>query len=92
MGESYKPLVDKIIDTNCLARGLKTDNPYTQDQNLLEYQYKMYHTRVKGVRTNLSSLGKEYEINHDYDKLHDALVDLELNIKVWNKLKWQVDL
>ena len=52
----------------------------------------MYHTRVKGVRTNLSSLGKEYEINHDYDKLHDALVDLELNIKVWNKLKWQVDL
>ena len=36
MGESYKPLVDKIIDTNCLARGLKTDNPYTQDQNLLE--------------------------------------------------------
>ncbi len=92
MGESYKPLVNKIIDTNCLARGLKTDNRYTHDQNLLEYQYKMYHTRVKGVRTNLSSLGKEYEIEHDYEKLHDALIDLQLNIKVWNKLKWQVDL
>ena len=52
----------------------------------------MYHTRVKGVRTNLSSLGKEYEIDHDYEKLHDALVDLQLNIKVWNKIKWQVDL
>ena len=92
MGESYKPLVNKIIDTNCLARGLKTDNRYTQDQDLLEYQYKMYHTRVKGVRTNLSSLGKEYEIDHDYEKLHDALVDLQLNNKVWNKIKWQVDL
>ena len=92
MGESYKPLVNKIIDTNCLARGLKTDNRYTHDHNLLEYQYKMYHTRVKGVRTNLSSLGKEYEIDHDYEKLHDALIDLQLNIKVWNKIKWQVDL
>ena len=86
MGESYKPLVNKIIDTNCLARGLKTDNRYTQDQNLLEYQYKMYHTRVKGIKTNLSYLGKEYEIDHDYESLHDALVDLKLNIKVWNKL------
>ena len=58
-----------------------------------EYQYKCTcNTRVKGVRTNLSSLGKEYEIDHDYEKLHDALVDLQLNIKVWNKIKWQVDL
>ena len=48
--------------------------------------------RVKGVRTNLTALGKEYNISHDYEKLHDALVDLELNLKVWNKLKWEIDL
>ena len=47
--------------------------------------------RVKGVKTNLTALGKEYNIDHNYDKLHDALVDLELNLKVWNKLKWKLN-
>jgi hypothetical protein len=37
-------------------------------------------------------MGKYYNIKHDYDKLHNALVDLELNLKVWNKLKWEIDL
>ena len=92
MGKSYKPIVNKIIDTNCIARGLKTGNYYKQDQDLLEYQYKMYHNRVRGVKTNLAFLGKEYEIDHESENLHDALEDLKLNLKVWNKLKWQIDL
>ena len=50
------------------------------------------HTRRKGVRTNLISLGKEFKIEHNYDKLHDAIVDLELNLKVWNQLKYQIEL
>ena len=33
------------------------------------------------------SLGKEFRIDHDYENLHNALVDLKLNIKVWNELK-----
>ena len=37
-------------------------------------------------------MGEEFGIEHDYDKLHDALVDLELNIKVWDKIKYQIDL
>ena len=60
--------------------------------DFLEYQYKIMSRRVKGVRTNLTALGKEYNIDHNYDKLHDALVDLELNLKVWNKLKWEIEL
>ena len=44
------------------------------------------------MRTSLSALGKENEIDHDYDSLHDALVDLELNLKVWNYLKWKVEI
>ena len=34
---------------------------------------------------------REFDIEHDYGKLHNALVDLELNLKVWNKLKWNVE-
>ena len=91
-GADWKPLVSKFIDTNCLARGIKFGAEYRQGDDLLAYQYRMYHTRKKGVRTNLTALGKEYQIEHNYDKLHDALVDLELNIKVWDKLKWQIEI
>lgn len=92
MGKPYRHLVEKVIDTNCLAKGLKIGNYYKPGDSLLEYQYKMYNTRKRGVKTNLISLGKEYEIKHDYDNLHDAIVDLELNVKVWNKIKWMIDL
>ena len=93
MGLDYKHLMHKIIDTNCLARGIKYDLPYKQEQGLLTYQYKVVHERRrKGVRSSLSYMGKEFNIEHDYSKLHNALVDLELNVKVWNKLKWQIDI
>jgi DNA polymerase III epsilon subunit-like protein len=92
MGKEYKHLLPKVIDTMCLARGVKSGNYYKQGEDLLTYQYKMLHTRTKGMRTNLISLGKEYEIKHDYSRLHDAIVDLELNLKVWNKIKWMVEL
>ena len=91
-GADWKHLTSKFIDTNCLARGIKIGPEYRQGDDLTAWQYRMYHTRKKGVRTNLTALGKEYDIDHDYDKLHDALVDLQLNIKVWNKLKWQLDI
>jgi DNA polymerase III epsilon subunit-like protein len=91
MGCKWDHLMPKIIDTNCMARGIKYNMPYKPNENLLEYQYKIYHTRRKDVKSSLSFLGKENGIEHDYDKLHDALNDLDLNLKVWNKLKWQIE-
>ena len=92
MGEDYTPLMPKIIDTNCIARGIKYGIFYKPQEDFLEYQYKIMHTRKKGCRTSLSFLGKEFKIEHDYSRLHDALVDLELNLKVWNQLKYQIEL
>ena len=91
MGCKWDHLMPKIIDTNCMARGIKYNMPYKPNENLLEYQYKIYHTRRIDVKSSLSFLGKENGIEHDYDKLHDALNDLDLNLKVWNKLKWQIE-
>ena len=51
----------------------------------------MINFRKKGIKTNLAALGRSYGIDHEYDNLHNALVDLELNIKVWDKLKYQID-
>lgn len=92
MGEDYKPLMDKIIDTLSIARGVKISESYQPEDNFLEYQYKMINVIRKGMKTSLTALGKENAIDHDYDNLHDAVVDLELNLKVWNILKWKVDI
>ena len=62
------------------------------NKDLKNDKYRIPEPLLELLKNNLSSLGKEYEIDHDYEKLHDALVDLQLNIKVWNKIKWQVDL
>ena len=91
-GEDYKPLVPKLIDTNCIARGIKMDIPYKPEEDITEYQYRIANTRRKGIRSSLTLLGKEFNIEHDYDKLHNAIVDLELNLKVWNKLKYALEL
>ena len=89
----YEHLMPKILDTNALARGVKMNMPYREDEgSLIEYQYRTANTRKKGVRTNLMALAKGYKIDHDYDHLHDAIVDLELNLKVWNKLKWEIEI
>ena len=47
---------------------------------------------IINVKSWMSLGDSNYEIDHDYDKLHNALVDLELNLKVWNKLKWEIEL
>ena len=91
-GADYKPLIPKIIDTNCIARGIKMDIPYKPGEDFIEYQYRIYNTRRKGIRTNMTALGKEFDIKHDYENLHNALVDLGLNLKIWNKLKYSLEL
>jgi DNA polymerase III epsilon subunit-like protein len=91
MGCDWHHIVNKFIDTNAVARGIKYEMPYNSKDNLTEYQYKILHTRKKNVKSSLTFLGKENGIEHDYEKLHDAINDLDLNLKVWNKLKWQLE-
>ena len=92
MGFKTDFFIKKIIDTKCLSQGLKLSTPFNGKEDLLNYQYRMYNCPVKGIKTNLTLLGKEYGIEHDYENLHNALVDLRLNVKVWNKMKWQVEI
>tara|TARA_Y100001938_G_scaffold151221_1_gene247810 strand:- start:21435 stop:22073 length:639 start_codon:yes stop_codon:yes gene_type:complete len=91
-GEDWSHLMPKILDTNCIAKGVKLGLPYDPESDFLAYQYRMCHVKKRGLKTRLGALGVEFNIEHDYDKLHDALVDLELNLKIWNKLKWQLEL
>tara|TARA_R100000808_G_C2147827_1_gene155857 strand:- start:2587 stop:3114 length:528 start_codon:yes stop_codon:yes gene_type:complete len=92
LGKSSEHLYPKMIDTSAIARGVKMGIPFKNGDSLAEYQYIAYHRKQKGIKTNMTSLGKEFDIDHDYANLHNALIDLGLNVKIWEKLKWQIDL
>ena len=93
LNHPWKHYIKKMIDTRSLAQGYKLGIAYNKGKDdLIEYQYKMSNKIVRGVKTSLTALGKEYMIEHDYDNLHDAITDLELNVKVWNKLKLQIEI
>lgn len=88
----WEHLINKSIDTNCLAKGIKLGVPYQVGTSLVEYQLRLYHRIERGVKTRTEVLGKEFGIEHDYANLHDAIVDLELLIKIWNHLKKMVEI
>lgn len=93
MGVPWKWMMPKILDTKAIAQGIKMGIPYNvKDGAFLEYQYRMANIIVKGIKTSLKTLGPEYNIQHDYLNLHDAICDLELNLKIWNKLKYQIEI
>ncbi len=92
-GIDWKWMMPKIIDTKSVAQGIKTNTVFdARKEPYFEWQYKMANAFTKGVKTSLGTLGKEFAIAHDYDRLHDAIVDLELNLKVWNELKKQIEI
>ena len=93
LNRPWKHLIGKMIDTRSLIQGYKLGTPFNKERdNLIEYQYKMSNKVVRGVKTSLTTVAKEYNIEHNYDNLHDAICDLELNVKVWNKLKYQIEI
>ena len=92
MGKNGTHLVDKMIDTYCLSKAYKLGSQKPAEASLIEYQYRCLNIHKRGLGGSLKAMGHNFDNEHDYGKLHDALVDLELNLKVWNKLKWQLEI
>lgn len=89
--KEWKHLPYKMIDTNCLAKAVKMNIPFKKGDNLLEWQYKLYHKIQKGIKTNQTLLGKEWDLKFDENNLHDALNDLRLTLQIWNKVKYLIE-
>ena len=87
----WKKLLPKFIDSNCVAKGIALGLQPDPKDDFTHYQYRLYHHRARGIKTSLTALGKQLEIDVDYDNLHDALNDIELNRLVWDKLKFQIE-
>jgi len=88
-GLPWKFMMPKIVDTLAFMKGVRMESKISKDEDLLSYQFKQINT-VKRLKCSLGALGKEFEIDHDYAGLHNALNDLELNIKVWDKIKYRI--
>lgn len=80
--------VNRLVDTNCIAKGIKMEINLNKDDDFLLWQYRMVDAKQKGVKTNLKQLCKDYDIDFDPSKLHDALYDIEKNYEVFQKLIW----
>lgn len=90
MGVKPYNIVPKIVDTACVAKGIKYDMLPRSGEPFINWQYKLAHTWRRGVKYSLKHLGHEFGIEHDYDNLHNALIDLQLNIKVFDKLGYML--
>tara|TARA_Y100000593_G_scaffold90842_1_gene178169 strand:- start:991 stop:1632 length:642 start_codon:yes stop_codon:yes gene_type:complete len=83
--------IKRCIDTNCIAKAIKNQISFSQEDKFYNWQYKLQNERFKGVRTNLKQLCKDYDVEFDEGKLHDALYDIEVNFKVFNKQLWDIE-
>lgn len=92
IGRDWSFIMPKLIDTFPLIKGHKLNYPLRDKKDLSKYQYQVYHKIAKGVKSRLEVVGREFEIEHDYENLHDGLNDLKLNLKVWNKLKFMINI
>jgi len=82
--------LNHYLDTNCLSKaqklGLEPQYP------LLIWLYKLHSIIRKGLKTNLTLLSKEYELNVDPSKFHGALFDSEITRQILLKLIWQLEI
>lgn len=89
----YNKVLPRYIDTNCLAKAIKLDlMPPKDPEEFMIWQIKLSNFFQKGLKTNLAQMASEYDIEFDRDRLHDALYDIELNWKVFLKMKMDLKL
>ena len=82
----------RLIDTNCLAKAYKEDIKLASKDSLLSWQFRLAGYIKRGLKTNLAAMLREFDIDFDKDKLHDSMYDIQMNLEVFKKLLWKVDI
>lgn len=83
--------VKKSIDTVCLARAIKKSIKKPKDTDLTSWQYRLLNIKERNLKVNLQQCCKDYDIDFDPSKLHDALYDIQKNIEFFKKMIWEVE-
>lgn len=90
--KSCRHLLGKFIDTNCLEKAIQLGFRKEPQDSLIEFQYKLYHKKAKGVKTNQLACCKKYGIEVDENQLHESLYDTQINAKIFEKIIWQLEI
>jgi|TARA_B100000131_G_scaffold92939_1_gene89792 DNA polymerase III epsilon subunit-like protein len=83
--------VDRIIDTKSLATAIAKEIP-VERENFINWQYRLLNHKERGLRTSQATLLKKYNIDHDPQRLHDALYDIEMNFKIFKKQLFDLEI
>ncbi len=84
--------VPRTIDTLCLSRAYRFQiAPDRTD--LLSWQYKMLtiRSKAKGMGASLGAMAREFGIEYDERRAHDAQYDTTVNHEVFKRLIWEVE-
>jgi DNA polymerase III epsilon subunit-like protein len=79
--------VRRCLDSNAIARGIKLNMLPKPGDNFVAWQYKMLEVRAKGVKTSITALCKEFNIECDESRLHEAIFDVRMNYKIFQELE-----
>jgi DNA polymerase III alpha subunit (gram-positive type) len=86
---SYIP---DCLDTLCLAKAIKKNIKIQKNDDRLGWQYKLNNLFERGLRASLTQCCKDYDIDFDPNKLHDALYDIKKNYQVFKKMLWEIEI
>lgn len=84
--------MDTAIDTNCIAKAIKKGVKRIKPEERKMMMFRFGNYVEKGLKTNLTALGKEFGIQADFNNAHNALFDVEMCINIWNKQKFLIEI
>ena len=59
---------------------------------MVSWQYRLLNIRERNLKVNLQQCCKDYDVEFDPEKLHDALYDIERNVEVFKKMIWDIEI
>jgi DNA polymerase III epsilon subunit-like protein len=83
---------EHLVDTLCLAKALKKRIKLDKDDDFLAWQYRLNHLVERGLSCNLKQCCKDFDVDFDEKKLHDALYDINVNFEVFKKMIWEIEI
>lgn len=83
--------LDRVIDTLALARAIGAKSPVDYE-DFIFWQYRWLTHRDRKVKCSIKELLKRYGIDHDENKLHNALYDIKMNYKFFRKQLFDIEL
>lgn len=84
--------LNNLIDTNSLSKMIKLGIKSVDKEKWYETFLKFSNYIEKGLKTSLTTIGKENNIEANYEHLHNADEDIKLNYEVFKKLIWQIEI